>query len=121
MNISALTFIVFPLLGIIIPFITWISKKEKLRGVNEIGKAIINFQITWTVLLFAVYIFNTLFIKTQINSTGSVEPKLFLSHQRFNLIFFFIIYGYNAVLIIRNTFRIRKNKEIIYSPKINFI
>jgi transcriptional regulator with XRE-family HTH domain len=31
MNLSALTFIIFPLLGIIIPFMMWVSKKDKLK------------------------------------------------------------------------------------------
>lgn len=55
LNLSALSFIFFPLLGILIPLIIWISKKDKIRNLNEIAKDLLNFQITWTMMLFLGY------------------------------------------------------------------
>src|SRR5690606_20616439 len=57
MSLSALGFLFFPLLGIIIPLTMWIFKKDKLKNVNELGKSMMNFQISWTLLLFLYYIF----------------------------------------------------------------
>ena len=54
LNLSALSFIFFPLLGILVPFIMWTSKKGKLKSVNKIGRELINFEITWTILLFFI-------------------------------------------------------------------
>lgn len=52
MNLSALTFLLFPLLGFLVPLIMWISKKDKVKNINTIGKNIINFEITWSLVLF---------------------------------------------------------------------
>ena len=52
LNLSALTFIFFPILGIIVPLILWVSKKDKIKGINKIAKDLINFQITWSILVF---------------------------------------------------------------------
>ena len=57
LNLSALTFIFFPLLGILVPFIMWTSKKDKLKDINKIGKDLINFEITWTIILFSIPFF----------------------------------------------------------------
>ena len=45
LNLSALTFILFPLLGILVPFILWTSRKDKLKNINKIGRDLINFEI----------------------------------------------------------------------------
>ncbi len=56
MSLSALGFLFFPILGIIIPLIFWVLKKDKLKNVNELGKSILNFEITWSVLFFLYFI-----------------------------------------------------------------
>ncbi|NEV92940.1 helix-turn-helix domain-containing protein [Psychroflexus sp. YR1-1] len=48
MNLSALSVFIQPFLGIIIPTVMWILKREKIKGVEDTGKKIISFQITWT-------------------------------------------------------------------------
>ena len=45
MNISALSFLVFPLLGILLPMVLWISKKNKIRQVNSFGISILGSPI----------------------------------------------------------------------------
>jgi transcriptional regulator with XRE-family HTH domain len=57
LNLSALTFLFFPLLGILIPFILWTSRKGKIKNINKLGKDLINFEITWTLLLFSIPFF----------------------------------------------------------------
>ena len=80
LNLSALSFFLFPLLGIIVPLIIWISKKDKIRNVNEIAKEILNFQITWTMLLFIGYIgviLNTAIgMRTLVDINPSVHPSV---------------------------------------------
>jgi transcriptional regulator with XRE-family HTH domain len=121
MNLSALTFILFPLLGILIPLIMWVAKKDKLKDINKVGKTIINFQITWTIILFAGVIINALVLTNRIHSTGDISAHYFISSQNFNLIFLSILYILNLVLIIFNTYRIQKIKNVFYQPKINFV
>jgi len=46
LNFSQLGLLAFPLLGIIIPLAIWIIKKDKVKDVDEVGKSILNFQLS---------------------------------------------------------------------------
>ncbi|KQS27991.1 hypothetical protein ASG33_16480 [Dyadobacter sp. Leaf189] len=54
MNLSALTLWFIPFGNIFIPLGLWIYKKNKVHGANELGKRILNFQITWTVFTYGL-------------------------------------------------------------------
>lgn len=112
LNLSALTFLLFPLLGILIPFILWTSKKDKIKNINRLGRALINFEITWTMLLF--FIPAVLFI---LSKTGVL--------QNISMSTFFVVIGllylFNLISILMNTIRITNEKDIIYVPRIRFL
>lgn len=107
MSLSALGFLFFPLLGIIIPLTMWIYKKDKFKNVNELGKSILNFQISWTLLLFLNYIF--IFIASLNLGVLTVFIPLIL------------LYAFNLVVIVYNAVRINKNKSFKYKPAIRFL
>lgn len=116
LNLSALGFLFFPLLGILIPLILWISKKDKVKNVNDMGKAILNFQITWTILVFLYYIFlmGGIFLSWEVSYSLTINPFLWIGIMVFP-------YVYNFVLIIINTLKIYNGKEIKYFPSIRFL
>jgi uncharacterized Tic20 family protein len=115
-NLSALGFFVFPLLGILIPLIMWISKKDKLKDINKTGKEILNFQITWNLLVFLTYIFfmGGIFLSHSLSYSLTRNPFTLVGIIGF-------LYIYNFVLIIINTVRIYNGNEIKYFPKIRFL
>ncbi len=121
LNLSALGFILFPLLGILIPLIIWISKKDKIRNGNEIAKDLLNFQITWTILLFVGYITIVISAVYEMQTTGNVDAGLISSRMIMNFIFLVTMYLYNLIFIIINTIRINSEKKVGYYPKIRFI
>ena len=121
LNLSALGFILFPLLGILIPLIMWISKKDKIRNLNKTAKDILNFQITWTIVLFIGYITIALSATYQMKASGNINFWMLQSRLTLSYIFIALMYLYNFVLIIVNSIRINKKKEIRYFPKIRFI
>jgi transcriptional regulator with XRE-family HTH domain len=55
-NLSALSFIIFPLLGIFLPLALWISSRKKLNNIDKPCKRLINFQISWCLFLVATMI-----------------------------------------------------------------
>lgn len=112
LNLSALTFILFPLLGILIPFILWTSKKEKIKGINSLGKALINFEITWTLLLFFIPI--GLLIASKLGIINNMTLSSFLLVIGF-------LYLYNLVLILFNTIRISNENYVFYTPQFKFL
>ena len=112
LNLSALTFLFFPLLGILIPFILWTSKKGKIKNSNKLGKDLINFEITWTILLFFIPVI--LFLISKIGFTDKITLRTF-----FMVIGF--LYFINLISVLLNTFRISNKKEVIYLPHFKFL
>lgn len=112
LNLSALTFLFFPLLGILVPFILWTSRKGKIKNINKLGKNLINFEITWTLLLFFIPFLCFLIMKIRL-----------IENLTLSIIFIVIgvMYLINLIFILLNTLRISNEKAIIYSPKINFL
>ena len=112
LNLSALSFLFFPLLGVLVPFIMWTSKKDKLKNVNNIGRDLINFEITWTIML--AFISFSLFLLTKVGA---------LEHLTFSIIIIIALMMYllNIVFITYNTFRINSKKEVVYFSLIKFL
>lgn len=112
LNLSTLTFLFFPMLGILVPFILWTSRKGKIKNINKLGKNLINFEITWTILLFFIP-----FLLFLISKIGLLE-NLTLSK-----IFIIIgaMYFINLIFILINTVRISNEKDVIYYPQIKFL
>ncbi|GAA4289550.1 helix-turn-helix domain-containing protein [Aestuariibaculum suncheonense] len=115
MSISSLSFLFFPILGIIIPLILWILKKDKLKGVDKLGKAIMNFQITWVLILFSIYLIVVSSFLGFLRTSGSIG----ISVGPFKMIMFvFGIYGFNILVTVINTIRVYQNKSYKYIPAI---
>ncbi len=56
MYLSVLTFIVLPFGNISLPLILWINNKNRIRGVASHGKDILNFQLTWSILFYLLFV-----------------------------------------------------------------
>jgi len=112
LNLSQLGFIAFPLLGILIPLIIWTSKKDKIKDVDNVGKSILNFQISWTLLLFLMVI--AIFITMKLELTKNISFADIL-------ITFSGMYFINFVVVIFNTLRYHNGKSIKYMPTFKFL
>lgn len=112
LNLSALTFLFFPLLGILVPFIIWTSKKDKIKNINQLGKDLINFQITWTLLLFLIPFLSFLLSKTSLLENLTISNLFMIVGSMYFLNFF---------LVLLNTLRINNKKRVRYYPQIKFL
>ena len=99
LNLSQVGFVLFPWLGIIIPMLIWINKKDKIKDVDIVGKAILNFQISWNLLLIGVIIFWLLF-----GPIGII-----------------IWYIYSIVLIIINVWKYKRKGFVKYVPSLKIL
>jgi transcriptional regulator with XRE-family HTH domain len=116
MNLAALTFLFFPLLGILIPLILWISKRDKIQSVNELGKSILNFQISWTLAIFFYSIFLVIGIFSGfLLSADPNESPLPI------LLPIIGLYLYNIFMIILNTVRVYNKKSFHYKPALQIL
>lgn len=121
LNTSALTFLLFPLLGIVAPFILWNAKKDKPRSIDKAAKSIINFQITWNTILFTGFLFGLFIVSYKTETTGVMSMDHFRIRNQFYLYFISIMYFFNLLMIIANRLNLQRNRGLFFRPKINFI
>lgn len=121
LNLSALSFIFFPILGILVPLIIWITKKDKIRNINNIAKDLLNFQITWTIFLFIGYIMIVVSALYKLKTSGEISAAILSSRIIVNLLFLGLMYLFNIVIIVVNAVRITNAESVWYYPKIRFI
>lgn len=115
LNLSALTFMFFPLLGILVPFMMWVSKKDKIKDINKIGMDLINFEITWSIVLFIAVLINPII---QYTLTGEASFAMIIIP---GLIFSAMLYAINIIFIVFNTIQISNENDVKYFPKILFL
>lgn len=114
LNLSALSFLFFPLLGIIVPFAIWFLRKDKIKNLNNMGKSLLNFQITWCIVFFGPQVV-------------FMAAFMFHWHLGFSvgvsglLIQYGVLYTINIVFIAINAYRSYKGKKVFYKPAIPFL
>jgi len=111
LNFSALSFLIYPILGFIVPLILWFFKRNGDERLNKTGKMLLNFQATWTLVISFLYALS-MFIKIM-HFGGVFRIYTFL-------ILIYGFYALNFLLILINTFRSKNFKEVIYKPAIPF-
>jgi len=111
LNLSAMLFIFFPILSILLPSFLWFLKKGKIKDLNTTGKSLLNFQITWNIVLFLGLILMFMSSKTGLLSFGAGPITLFVG----------LMYILDLISIIINSFRVMKGKKVKYLLKIKFI
>jgi len=109
-----------PIGNIILPLVLWLTKKDKITGLQSLGARLLNFQIIWTFLSFIVPVivmtigFEALFdsINIEIEIADTIKHGLFLI-----LSFGFINYLIAVVLAILNY----RGKHVTYPSIIPMI
>ena len=109
-HLSVLTFLVIPVGNIIIPLILYMTKKDKIIGLKEIGASVLNFQILWSVF---AYVSITLYAVFKI------------MHYAYHSIFLYIFIGLyivNILLpIVSAVFSTKGKTESLYPKLIQLI
>ena len=126
LNWSSLLFIIHPILGIIIPFIIWILKKGKIKYVDDSGKKIVNFQITWVLTLYILLtLINMWFGEKFLSFPFSFNIKnsiyALIYHFSTPTIILFLLYLVNIFFIILNIKKSRKGLKNEYFLAIPFL
>lgn len=55
-HLSVLAVLFIPLGNILIPFILWINKKDKITDLQKVGASLLNFQISWSIISYITLI-----------------------------------------------------------------
>jgi len=122
MNLSALSCMISaPLLNILLPLVLWLARKDRVRGLNAAAGRLLNFQITWSIVV-SLWVVCFLCIKLLPIVTVAVPERGW--HEGFEcgmLIFLAAIYIANVALIAVNTVRLRRGGTANYGIAIPFI
>lgn len=113
LNLVQLSFLAFPLLGVLIPLIIWLANRNRVRDVDEVGQAILNFQASWSLLLFSIYLLGLAIIVIR----NEVGRELFYGY----VIAIGVLYIYNLIQILANVIYYRKRGEVWYGPAFRFL
>lgn len=120
LNLSSLSFLLFPLLGILVPLIMWVSKKDKIKDLNHTAREVLNFQILWTIVLFIGFIILTTYNNYRIQQINLISPEI-LETPWIYYVVIGLLYALNIILVIVNTFRLKSGRKAEYTVKMNFI
>src|SRR5690606_29186605 len=110
-HLSVLLGIIIPTGNIILPVILWFNKKDKIIGLDNIGKNLINFQITWTLITFITLILGVSFKITHIE-IGPVTGNFLLVFP------WMVLYLINIILSIAFAAKISNGKIKSYYPNL---
>ena len=86
---------------------------NRVKGLNKIGREVVNFQITWNL----VYFLGLLIIIATLFLVPTIEWVLIIS----SIVFHVLMYAINILFILFNTILIHKGKKLRYNPKINIL
>ncbi|MGO4878315.1 DUF4870 domain-containing protein [Pedobacter psychrotolerans] len=108
-HVSAFSFILFPLLGFLLPLIIWAVKKDRWDDEDDAARKLLNFQATWCILLFILCAsgFNGKFF--HIGKLGRPEVMMIC------ILFMYVI---NFICIIINIILAVRSKKAFYQPAI---
>lgn len=120
LNLSSLGFLLFPLLGILIPLIMWISKKDKLKDIDKVGKEVLNFQISWTIVVLLTYLYFIASMWYRFYQAKEISMAL-MGNPVIKYTVYASLYGFNFVYVVINSVIIYKGNSIRYIPKIKFL
>ena len=121
-NLSGLSIILNPFVGIIIPLAIWISKRDKIKHADDQGKALLNFQITWMLFISMFIILYVIYAVTffGMDAKGVIDPDSPTAALVFMVALGFY-YIYSITVILLNTIRIQKDLPPKYKPSIKLI
>ena len=121
LNLSALTFLIFPLLGILLPLILWIYKKDKVLHAREVGRKLLNFEITWCLLYYLAFYTFMGHIIYQIKFSVIPAPLVIFPKIGIAMIVYVIFYLIHMVLLILNSVASYRKSRIAFYPGIRFL
>ena len=113
LNLSALSFVAFPLFGIIAPLVTWALVRKKTKRIEEAAKRLLNFQISWCIITGIIY--SAFFINIPLPASRLIgRPELIMLGIA-------ILYFINFVFILVNAWVGINAKKTLYLPAVKFI
>ena len=117
MHFITLVFILLPLGNILLPLIFWLVKKEQIKDLTYFAKKLLNFQITWSILLLIPFGIS-LFIPVETINQSQLLYKIAKFLTWVYPIFMFVI---NIIYIITSGILIKDQRRNFFPISIPFL
>jgi len=112
-HLSVILGVFFMVGNIILPLILWLTKKDKIQGLQLIGAKLLNFQICWTILTYVITIIASIFFsRTGLLGYGTMAIILVLP---------IVMIIVNVVLSIIFAIANKQGKQVTYPSIISMI
>ncbi len=113
MILSGLLFLFSPMLGLVIPLVLWLNRRNKIEGVDYLGKKLVNFQLT---LLIPYYIVRLIGYLRVLPSFNDGEISIGFFQWSFQLFIWSTAITFGAVILMTavNCYRLYRNQTVFY-------
>ncbi|MCA8832942.1 helix-turn-helix domain-containing protein [Hymenobacter pini] len=111
LNLSALSFLVLPLLNILVPWWLWRARRHTTAHVAEVGRRVLGFQILWQVGSFFAFMLVLVAQMLLAGSHRAIFPALYIGMV-------VLTYGFNGLMIGYNGLRLRQGNLDIYPTRL---
>ncbi|WP_400190804.1 helix-turn-helix domain-containing protein [Hymenobacter sp. B81] len=106
LNLSALGFLVLPLLNIVLPLLLWRARRHHIEHVAEVGRRVLGFQILWQVASTLTYLLLVLAHWLAARFFQAVLPGTFLGVFVVSYVLNVLAVGYAALQLRRGNLAI---------------
>ena len=106
LHLSVLAFLVIPLGNLLLPLILWLTKGKKVLQAHEQGANILNFQLVWTVVTYALV------------GTGAFFKLESLPNAGWFLVGFGVAYVVNFILPLVAAWKAQKGEAVHFYPEL---
>jgi len=106
LNLSALSFLVLPLLNLLVPWLLWQKHRHEVDHAVEVGRRVLGFQILWQVGCFLTYLLAGL-VQVVAHAYQAVLPGLYVG-------VFISSYLLNLGVVLYYSWQLRKGRLDIY-------
>ncbi|MDU0369979.1 helix-turn-helix domain-containing protein [Hymenobacter endophyticus] len=111
LNLSALSFLVLPLLNILVPWALWRSRRHTTAHVAEVGRRVLGFQILWQVGSFFAFMLVLVAQMLLAGSHRAIFPALYIGMV-------VLTYGFNVLMTGYYGMQLRKGNLNIYPTRL---
>ncbi len=107
LNLGALSFLAFPFLNLLVPYLMWRAHRHDTEHVAELGRRVLGFQLLWQVACFFAYLLAALGQAVVSRYYHTVFPGLFVG-------VLFVTYTVNVLVIGYYQLRLRRGDLDVY-------
>lgn len=107
LNLSALSFLVLPLLNLVVPWLLWRKRRHRTAHVAELGRRLLGFQVLWQVATFFLMLLALAAQLALYRRYHMALPELWMG-------MLLLTYGANVLTVVYYGAQLRRGRLAVY-------